>query len=101
MYLEVDNSLSQKQGLLLPVTKYWCTVTKVPHCFPLLRCVYLLSDNVFVQCQQMALEVNGSESPNGHSRAKKEYYDLDRNGCVVADDLGPVDLSKWRSYCQR
>ena len=99
------------------------------HCFPLLRCVYLLSDNVyllsdnvylvsdnvyllsdnvyllsdnvFMQCQQMALEVNGSESPNGHSRVKKEYYELDRYGCVVADDLGPVDLSKWRSYCQQ
>ena len=54
-----------------------------------------------MQCQQMALEVNGSESPNGHSRVKKEYYELDRNGCVVADDLGPVDLSKWRSYCQQ
>ena len=55
-----------------------------------------------MQCQQMTLEVNGSESPmmNVHTRAKKEYYDLDCDGCVVADDLGPVDLSKWRRSCQ-
>ena len=43
----------------------------------------------------MTLELSGSESPmiNGHSR-KKDYLDLDRDGCAVADDLGPVDMSK-------
>ena len=44
----------------------------------------------------MTLELSGSESPmiNGHSRKKKDYLDLDRDGCAVADDLGPVDMSK-------
>ena len=43
----------------------------------------------------MTLELSGSESPmiNGHSR-KKDYLDLDRDGCAVADDLGLVDMSK-------
>ena len=55
---------------------------------------------VFVQCEQMKLELSGSESlmTDGHTKKKQEYFDLDHDGCVAADDFGPVDMSKWKRF---
>ena len=46
----------------------------------------------------MKLELSGSESPvtDSHTKKKQEYFDLDHDGCVAADDFGPVDMSKWK-----
>ena len=51
----------------------------------------------------MKLELSGSESPviDGHTKKEKEYLDLDHDGCVAADDFGPVDMSRWRSSCMK